>query len=83
MTGQEVYEARQDLGYAWGLGRPLFAAELGRVLKLTGREPGQQVLRWEAGKARVPGPAEVALQLMLRGSMPAGVRAGIRKEQEA
>lgn len=69
MTGQDVYDARMFLGMAWGLGRGLTAAEFGRILRLKGQTPGRQVLRWEAG-ANVPGPASVAIEMMMRGGRP-------------
>ncbi|MBN9008720.1 MAG: hypothetical protein J0H63_00845 [Rhizobiales bacterium] len=53
----------------WGLGRPLRRSELGRVLRLTGRDPGKQVARWEAGDGPT-GPASVAIDMMLAGAMP-------------
>jgi hypothetical protein len=56
MTGQELVEARAELGRAWGLGRPLFAAELGRILRMGGRDPGESVRDWERDRSRMPGP---------------------------
>jgi hypothetical protein len=70
MTGPELVEARAELGMAWGLGRPLFASELGRILGMGGRDPGESIRDWETGRRRMPGPAEVAVELMLAGALP-------------
>ena len=71
MTGADIRAARAALGDLWGLGRPLRAAELGRALRLAGRDPGQSVLAWESGKAPVSGPVSVAIEAMLAGFRPA------------
>lgn len=71
MTGEELVTARTRLGELWGLGRPLHRSELGRVLRLTGRDPGKQVSRWEGGDGP-SGPASVAIEMMLSGAMPPG-----------
>jgi hypothetical protein len=70
MRPEAVREARSRLGELWGFGRPLYAAELARALRLRGRDPGQTVLRWETGKAPVSGPASVAIEMMLAGAVP-------------
>ena len=70
MTGDEIHAARGALGRKWGLGRALGAAELGRALRLKGRDPGQQVLRWEAGKSEISGPVSAAIEGWLDGAMP-------------
>jgi len=57
MTPADLTAAREALG--------LTAAALGRALELEGRDPGQQVKRWEANKASIPGPVRVALRYML------------------
>lgn len=69
MDKVDVRAARASLGEMWGLGRPLKAAELGRVLGLRGRDPGAQVLRWERGDD-ITGPVRVALSMMLAGAVP-------------
>lgn len=58
MTGAEFEQARQALG--------LSAADCGRALELTGRDPGRTVRLWETGQAGVPGPAAVAMRLLVR-----------------
>lgn len=73
MTPEEVTAARFDLGVIWGLGRPLYASELGRILRLRGRDPGQQVLRWEAGKYPVNDTAALCIEMMLDGARPPGL----------
>jgi hypothetical protein len=77
MTGEELRAARRTLGEIWGLGRPLHAAELGRLLGLRGRDPGQSILDWEE---RGPsGPAAVAVELMLAtGAKPSTFAAAMR-----
>ena len=67
MTPAAIRTARAQLGDLWGLGRPLRAAELGRALRLTGANPGQTVLNWEAGRREISGPATVAIEMMLAG----------------
>lgn len=57
MTGPEFEAARRKLG--------LTAAQLGRKLELEGRDPGQQVRRWETGAVVVSGPVRVAVRYML------------------
>lgn len=57
MTADELKTARTRLG--------LKASELGRALELGGRDPGQQVSRWEKGAAPIPGPAAVAIRYMV------------------
>jgi hypothetical protein len=74
MTGQDVANARVDLGAMWGLGRPLYASELGRILRFIQRDPGAPVKAWETGEAAVPGPASLAIDLMLAGAKPPGFR---------
>lgn len=70
MTGDELYAARRALGEMWGLGRPLHASELGRVLRLGGKEPGESIRDYERGKTRISGPMSVAVEMMLRGALP-------------
>ena len=70
MTPTELRNARRTLGELWGLGRPLRASEMGRALRLAGRDPGRSVLDWEAGKTPISGPVSVAVQMMLGGCLP-------------
>ena len=69
MTGAQIRKARATLGRMWGLDRPLRAAELGRILRLHGRDPGASVLAWENGTP-ISGPVSVAVEMMLRGAEP-------------
>ena len=69
MNGTELREARAALGKLWKLDRPLHLAEIGRALRLTGRDPGETVLKWERGNGP-SGPASVAIEMMLAGSPP-------------
>jgi transcriptional regulator with XRE-family HTH domain len=58
MTPAELARARKRL--------KLSAAELGRALRLGGRDPGQQVRRWETGATdAIPGPVQVAVEYLL------------------
>jgi hypothetical protein len=70
MTGAELARSRATLGKLWGLDRPLRAAELGRILRLQGRDPGRSILDWEAGKFPVSGPVALAIDLMIAGAKP-------------
>jgi hypothetical protein len=70
MTGDQIRKARKTLGDMWGLDRPLRAAEVGRLLRLKGRDPGATVLDWETGKTPVTGPVSVAIEMMLAGAKP-------------
>lgn len=70
MTPDELRDARAALGALWGLGRPLHASELGRVLRLGGKEPGESIRDYERGKTRISGPMSVAVEMMLRGALP-------------
>lgn len=69
MTGDELRDARARLGDMWGLGRPLRLAEMGRALRLQGRDPGATVRDWER-RGEVSGPVSVAVDLMLAGACP-------------
>lgn len=71
MTGEELRDARATLGEAWGLGRPLRMSELGRLLGLGGRDPGESIRDYERGATRISGPIALALELMLAGARPA------------
>jgi DNA-binding transcriptional regulator YiaG len=57
MTPTDITEARKRLG--------MTAAALGRALELEGRDPGRTVRTWETGSHQIPGPARVAIRLML------------------
>lgn len=70
MTGDELRDARATLGEMWGLGRPLMMSELGRVLRLGGRDPGASIRDYERGKTRISGPMALALEMMLAGAKP-------------
>lgn len=70
MTGDELKDARAALGKLWGLGRQLHASELGRALRLGGRDPGESIRDYERGKTKIGGPMSVAVQMMLAGSLP-------------
>ncbi len=69
MDGDELREARRTLGEMWGLGRPLFLAEIARALRLKGRDPGNTIAQWERQDGPT-GPASVALEMMLAGARP-------------
>ena len=69
MTRDQLIKARAKLGKMAGLERPLHKAELGRALRLQGRDPGQSVNDWER-KGTITGPASVAIEMMLAGAEP-------------
>lgn len=70
MTPDQLRDSRATLGALWGLSRPLHMAELGRALKLKGRDPGAAVRDWERGHTAISGPVEVAVSAMLAGYRP-------------
>jgi hypothetical protein len=70
MTPDELRSARGRLGDLWGFGRPLHASELGRALRLGGRDPGESVRDYERGKTKISGPMSVAVEMMLNGALP-------------
>jgi hypothetical protein len=70
MTPEQLRDARAKLGELWGLGRPLKASELGRALRLSGRDVGESIRDWERGKTPISGPVSVAVEAMLRGFRP-------------
>lgn len=78
MTGDEMQAARVKLGELWGLDRQVLSAELGRVLGLGGRDPGESIRDYERGKTRISGPVALAIDLMLAGARPADLKARLR-----
>ena len=70
MTGAELNEARGRLGVLWSLGRPVSMAEMGRCLRLGGRDPGESIRDYERGTTRISGPVSVAVEMMLSGILP-------------
>ena len=68
MTGADLREARRTLGEMWGRSRPLTMAEMGRILRLRGREPGEAIRDWERGA----GPTGVGVR------QPAGLQQILR-----
>lgn len=70
MTPDQLRDARDRLGLMWGLGRPLHMSEMGRALRLSGRDPGASIRDYERGTTRISGPVSVAVEMMLAGSLP-------------
>ena len=70
MTPKQMRDARAILGQMWGLNRPLHMAEMGRALRLQGRDPGASVRDWERGATPISGPVSVAIEAMLAGYRP-------------
>ena len=70
MTGHELNAARGKLGELWGLGRPLKMSEMGRALRLGGRDPGESIRDYEREKTKISGPMSVAVEMMLAGALP-------------
>jgi hypothetical protein len=70
MTGEDLRNARATLGERWGLGRPLKMSEMGRALRLGGRDPGESIRDYERDKTTISGPMSVAVDLMLAGAEP-------------
>ena len=71
-----------ELGLSYGLDRPLHRIELGKLLHLKGRNPGNTVSIWESGKQTITGPPLIALQAMLDGWRPHHWRTVIREERK-
>ena len=69
MTGEQLREARAILGRMWGFSGPVPMAEMGRILRLQGRDPGATIRDWERGNGPT-GPASVAIEMMLAGAKP-------------
>lgn len=69
MTRNQIIEARAQLGKLAGLDRPLRKSELGRALRLQGRDVGATVHEWER-RGTITGPASVAIEMMLAGAEP-------------
>lgn len=69
MTPEQLRAARATLGRMWGLDRPLAMAELGRALRLQGRDVGATIRDWER-RDGPSGPASVAIEAMLEGFRP-------------
>lgn len=78
MTPTEITDARRVIGLAWGLKRPLLKAELADLLGYINRDIGAPIAEWELGRAKVPGPAVVAIQALLDGWRPPHWRRVIR-----
>ncbi|PIO98626.1 hypothetical protein [Pleomorphomonas carboxyditropha] len=70
MTGDDLHAAKATLGEMWAVGRPLRNSELGRALRLSGRDPGRSIEDYITGKTRISGPVSVAVEMMLAGAMP-------------
>ena len=70
MTPDQLHAARETLGRLWNKGRPLHASELGRALRLGGRDPGASIRDYERGKTTISGPLSVAVEMMLSGALP-------------
>lgn len=74
MTGPELKAARHQLGAQWGLGRPLTTTEMGEILGFSSVRPGDRVHDIERGHGRVTGPVALAVEAMLSGWKPEGLR---------
>ena len=70
MTPTQLRDARATLGQMHGLGRPLKMSEMGRLLRLRGRDPGESIRDWERGHTPISGPVEIAVEAMLAGYDP-------------
>jgi hypothetical protein len=74
VTGEELREARAQLGMMWGHGRHLGVNELARALRL-GPNGGANILKMERGTMPVSGPISVAVEAMLTGFRPREITA--------
>jgi len=82
MTPEQMRDARGTLGQQWGLGRPLTMNEMGRALRLTGRNPGANVRDYERGHSIISGPLSALIELYLAGAQPVGGLAVIGRQDE-
>jgi hypothetical protein len=73
MTGEQLAQARKELGRLWGLQRPVRPAELGRALQYRTSDPGESIRIHESqGAEPIPGPVAAAVRMMLSGALPPG-----------
>jgi hypothetical protein len=70
VRGSQLRDARQTLGLEMGLGRALKMVELGRLLRLDGRDQGSSVRDWERNRTPIWGPTALAVEAMLDGWRP-------------
>ncbi len=70
MTPSQLRDARDTLGRMWGYNRPLHMSEMGRALRLHGRDPGRAIRDYERGTTKISGPLSLAVELMLAGANP-------------
>lgn len=70
MTGEDIAQAREELGTLWGIGRALTRPEFGRALGLSPTNGSDHVLNMEKDKSKVSGPIELLTRLYLSGSVP-------------
>ena len=75
MTPAALRDARATLGHLWGLNRPLHMSEMGRALRLGGRDPGASIRDYERGRTGISGPISVAVEMMLAGARPPAINA--------
>lgn len=83
MTPAELRDARAELGRLWGLKRPLHMSEMGRALRLGGRDPGQSVRDYERGATPISGPISALVEVYLAGAQPVDGLAAVTKRQLA
>ncbi len=71
-TGADMLAARAKLGHLWGLDRSLHRSELGRILRLNNRDPGETVANWEEGRSQGAAfhIAAVVVEMLLGGASP-------------
>lgn len=70
MTPEELIAARRELGHLWGFNRGLTQGEMGRAMRLRGKDPAESIRAMEEGKDRISGPMSLAIEAMLSGWRP-------------
>lgn len=70
MTPAEIRHARATLAQMWGEARPISCARLGKACRLGGKDPGESIRDYEAGRTKIGGPVSGLIVLMLRGALP-------------
>lgn len=62
----DIASVRHELGSRYGLGRPLYMTELARLIGLADGK-GNLIDKLEHGRARLSGPVEVVIRMLLDG----------------
>lgn len=78
LTAKDLHDARVTLGRRH-YGRMMLPSEMGRALRLAGRDPGEGVRNLEARRGALSGPISQCLEMWLAGATPAEGWTALRK----